>query len=124
MSDRDALVAACLAHPDEDTPKLVLADYLNDHGDPATGYALRWMVRFGKGPSWNQQQRMWEWYRRGFEDSWHDGNPRTRRMPLVYCWLPAVIGREMPNRFGRTWFVAVKRLGTALERIRSLTEIT
>ncbi len=29
-SDRDALIAAILAHPDEDTPRLIFADYLTD----------------------------------------------------------------------------------------------
>ncbi|MCI0703269.1 MAG: TIGR02996 domain-containing protein [Planctomycetia bacterium] len=33
MSDRDALLAAILANPDEDTPRLVYADWLDEHGD-------------------------------------------------------------------------------------------
>lgn len=33
MSDRRALMAAILANPDEDTPRLALADWLDEHGD-------------------------------------------------------------------------------------------
>src|SRR5215831_15748339 len=31
MSDEDALLAAIAAHPDEDTPRLVFADWLDEH---------------------------------------------------------------------------------------------
>jgi uncharacterized protein (TIGR02996 family) len=33
VDDRRALMAAILAHPDEDTPRLALADWLQEHGD-------------------------------------------------------------------------------------------
>ena len=33
MTDRDALTRAVCAHPDEDTPRLAFADYLDEHGD-------------------------------------------------------------------------------------------
>ncbi len=33
MSDRDALLAAIRAHPDEDTPRLAYADWLEENGD-------------------------------------------------------------------------------------------
>lgn len=41
MSDLDALVAAALDRPCDDTPRLVLADWLDDHGHPDRGLALR-----------------------------------------------------------------------------------
>lgn len=34
LSDRDALLAAIRANPDEDTPRLALADWLDENGDP------------------------------------------------------------------------------------------
>jgi uncharacterized protein (TIGR02996 family) len=34
MSDGEALFRAILAYPDDDTPRLVYADYLDEHGDP------------------------------------------------------------------------------------------
>ena len=35
LSDRDALLAAIRAHPEEDTPRLMLADWLDEQGDDA-----------------------------------------------------------------------------------------
>ncbi|MBN9118381.1 MAG: TIGR02996 domain-containing protein [Planctomycetes bacterium] len=41
MSDRDALIAAILANPDEDTPRLVFADWLDEHGDAPRAEFIR-----------------------------------------------------------------------------------
>ena len=35
MDERRALLLAAIAHPDEDTPRLALADWLDEHGDGA-----------------------------------------------------------------------------------------
>ena len=42
MSDHDALLAAILANPDEDTPRLALADWLDEHGDANA----RWQAQY------------------------------------------------------------------------------
>jgi uncharacterized protein (TIGR02996 family) len=44
MSDEKALLAAILANPDEDTPRLVYADWLQEHGD-ASGLARAEFIR-------------------------------------------------------------------------------
>jgi uncharacterized protein (TIGR02996 family) len=41
MSDEDALLAAIAAHPDEDTPRLMYADWLDEHGDPVRAEFIR-----------------------------------------------------------------------------------
>ncbi|MBY0455899.1 MAG: TIGR02996 domain-containing protein [Gemmataceae bacterium] len=41
MSDEDALLAAIRAHPDEDTPRLIYADWLDEHGDSARAEFIR-----------------------------------------------------------------------------------
>jgi uncharacterized protein (TIGR02996 family) len=41
MSDGDALLAAILAHPDEDTPRLVYADWLDENGQPDRAEFIR-----------------------------------------------------------------------------------
>ena len=33
MTDREALIRAVCAHPDEDTPRLAFADWLDEYGD-------------------------------------------------------------------------------------------
>lgn len=44
MTDRDALLAAILANPDEDTPRLMFADWLKDNGEPDRGELVRLQV--------------------------------------------------------------------------------
>lgn len=41
MTDRDALYAAILAHPDEDTPRLLYADWLEEHGQAKAANYIR-----------------------------------------------------------------------------------
>jgi uncharacterized protein (TIGR02996 family) len=41
VSDGDALLAAILANPDEDTPRLVFADYLQENGEQARAEFVR-----------------------------------------------------------------------------------
>jgi uncharacterized protein (TIGR02996 family) len=51
VSDGDALLAAIAAHPDDDTPRLVYADWLDEHNDP--GPAGRASSPGGAGPGTN-----------------------------------------------------------------------
>ena len=44
MTDDAALFAACLARPSDDTPRLVLADWYDDHGEDEFAWALRAQV--------------------------------------------------------------------------------
>lgn len=41
MSDRDSLLAAIRGHPEEDTPRLMFADWLEEHGDEVRAEFLR-----------------------------------------------------------------------------------
>ena len=41
MSDEDALLAAIAAHPEEDTPRLAYADWLDEHADAFPGAGTR-----------------------------------------------------------------------------------
>ena len=50
---RDALYAAILAHPDEDTPRLVYADYVEEHGDSARAEFIRAQVRLAAMNEWD-----------------------------------------------------------------------
>lgn len=44
MSDEDALLGAIAAHPEEDTPRLVFADWLDEHGRHARAEFIRVQV--------------------------------------------------------------------------------
>jgi uncharacterized protein (TIGR02996 family) len=62
LAERDALYQAILANPDDDAPRLVYADWLEEHGDAlpqgreaALGYAqfIRAQVRLAKAPPYD-----------------------------------------------------------------------
>jgi uncharacterized protein (TIGR02996 family) len=50
---RDALHAAICAHPDEDTPRLVYADYIEEHGDSARAEFIRAQCRLATMNEWD-----------------------------------------------------------------------
>jgi uncharacterized protein (TIGR02996 family) len=52
MSDRDALLAAIRAQPDEDTPRLVFADWLDEHDDPDRAAFIRAQVELDRTEPW------------------------------------------------------------------------
>ena len=41
MTDRDGFLAAIIAQPDDDVPRLVYADWLDEHGDPERAELIR-----------------------------------------------------------------------------------
>jgi uncharacterized protein (TIGR02996 family) len=48
VSERDALLAAALHHPDDDTPKLAFADWCDDNGDPKRAEFIREQVELDR----------------------------------------------------------------------------
>ena len=64
MSDRDALLAAVCAAPDDDTPRLVLADWLDENGDPDRAAYIRAAVARDReepwSPAWRAAHRRFE----------------------------------------------------------------
>lgn len=66
MTDRDALLAAVLANPDDDLPRLVYADWCEDRGDPDRAAFIRVQVERDRAepysPTWRaaaeQAQRL------------------------------------------------------------------
>jgi uncharacterized protein (TIGR02996 family) len=51
MSDADALLRAVLAAPDDDAPRLVYADWLEEHGDGARATFIRAQVELARLPA-------------------------------------------------------------------------
>jgi uncharacterized protein (TIGR02996 family) len=52
MSDRDALLAAIRAQPDEDVSRLMFADYLEEHDEPRRAAFIRAQVELARTPRW------------------------------------------------------------------------
>ena len=50
MSDGDALYRSVLAAPADDAPRLVYADWLDDHGDPERAEFIRLQVASANAP--------------------------------------------------------------------------
>jgi uncharacterized protein (TIGR02996 family) len=92
--DLRALLAACHAEPDDDTPRLVLADWLDEHDDPR-GELVRVQCRLhalpAGDPSYDalaeQHERWWEqygplWEKEAGNLMWDPG-PHDRGLPTI-----------------------------------------
>lgn len=58
MTDRDSLLAAVVADPDDPMPRLVFADYLDEHGDPDWAELIR--LQNGYFKHWTNAEDMKE----------------------------------------------------------------
>lgn len=54
MSDEDALLAAIIANPDDDTPRLVYADWLDENGQPERAEFIRVQIEVA---SWESSKK-------------------------------------------------------------------
>jgi uncharacterized protein (TIGR02996 family) len=82
MSTREALLAAIIAHPEDDTPRLVYADYLDETGDPndaARAELIRTQIDTASLPA---------------------GDPRRRELESV--------ARQLWERHREAWFAGIK----------------
>ncbi len=91
MTEREALYAAVLAAPDDDTPRLVFADYLDDTGDPADALRaefIRAHCGMGRAEPWSP-----EW--RGFRDRWTALHAAADRLgdKKTHPWAKHLTGR-------------------------------
>ena len=106
MDDHAALLAAVCDRPDDDTPRLVLADFLDDHGDPDRAAFVRAQVRLARTPEWEPfavacRHRRTEWS--------EYGTPFRAALPA----FPEGCGvewAEPPFRRGFGWRVRVGNL--------------
>ncbi len=57
MSDENALLRAIAAHPDEDTPRLALADYLDELGNPDRAAFIRGQIELARLPEDSMHRR-------------------------------------------------------------------
>lgn len=53
--ERNALLAAVLANPDDDLPRLVFADWLDENGDPDEARFIRSQIALATLPEWDPQ---------------------------------------------------------------------
>src|SRR5262245_24760592 len=81
--DEAAFWAAVAAAPDDDLPKLVFADRLDDRGDPRAA-CLRWLVAEHKRPAFDRiDTKTWDWWSREPADPLHYAlSPREYVLPI------------------------------------------
>ena len=87
--DADALLRAVLAAPDDDAPRLIYADWLDEHGDPARAEFIRVQVELARpGPDRGRRYQLMI---------------AERRLRLAYravwsAWLPRWAHRDLFRR--------------------------
>lgn len=57
LSDRDALLAAIIANPEEDIPRLMLADWLQENGEDARGQFIRRQIEVARVEPYSRAAR-------------------------------------------------------------------
>jgi uncharacterized protein (TIGR02996 family) len=55
MTDRAALLAAVCERSDDDTPRLVFADWCDDHGDADYARFIRAQIELARVPEWDRR---------------------------------------------------------------------
>lgn len=80
MSDHDALLNAIAEQPEEDTPRLMYADWLEENGDPERADFVRIQVRLAQPGLTGEEKaalvRRHRPYLTGFERRWKEELPR------------------------------------------------
>src|SRR5688500_9073233 len=110
MSDRDALLRAICEQPDEDTPRLVFADYLGEHDEAARAAFIRGQVELALTPVWEPF---------AVRCKWQDADTATGAAFIPT--LPKVDGfhvawHDRPFRRGFGWWLLVRTLSEWTER--------
>lgn len=102
MSDRDALLAAIRAQPDEDTPRLIFADWLDENDQPARAAFVRAQVELARTPPWEPFAVRCRWRAPEIVS----GKPFRRELPpdngLMVSWP------DEPFRRGFGWALNVR----------------
>ena len=104
-----ALLAACHREPDDDTPRLVLADWLQERDDPR-GELVRLQVRLAAMPAndpeydalFGQHQKWWKkygkWWEREVDTLIWDSGPHDRGRARRHEGARAGADRRRPRR--------------------------
>jgi uncharacterized protein (TIGR02996 family) len=104
VTDHDALLRAICDRPDDDTPRLAFADYLDDTGDPDRAAFVRAQVQLAHTPAWEP----FAVFCRHRKREWLDGKPWDRTLPPTDGWN--IEWHPPPFRRGLGWRVVVRAL--------------
>jgi len=114
MTDHDALVAAICADPDEDTPRLAYADFLQENGEPERAEFVRAQIDLARTPAWEPFAVLCKWRRL----DWFAGIPFRSALPPVdgfqLEWHPQAFRRGLGSRLNVRSLVAWDQVSPAL----------
>ena len=97
MGDEDSFWLALAERPDDDLPKRVFADWLDERGDPRAA-CLRWVVAHHIRPAHDTTEGTWDWWARPPRepDYYSAGDVQT-------SVLPANLFRRLKGRPTDVW---------------------
>jgi uncharacterized protein (TIGR02996 family) len=94
VTEREALYAAVCAQPDEDTPRLALADWLDEHGSKADAPRARF-IRVQIGLTHHEEQ----------SPSWRKLYAEERKLLTMLTRAKALVGDHLEKRVaGGVWY--------------------
>jgi uncharacterized protein (TIGR02996 family) len=102
--EADALLDAIFDHPDDDTPRLVYADWLQEHGQEDYAQFIRLQCAAAREKLWSEEaNRLWVeigrvWYR--LDGEWW---PATRERWLLPCRLRNYDDDHLASPIGLGW---------------------
>jgi uncharacterized protein (TIGR02996 family) len=114
MSDRDALLAAICAEPDEDTPRLAFADWCDEYGEPDRAAFVRAQVELARTPPWEPFAVRCKWRDQGVLTG------KRFRAELPKADGSHVAWEDRPFRRGFGWAVQVRTLSEWAARVEPL----
>ena len=97
MTDHDALLRAICDHPDDDTPRLIFADFLEENGEGDRAAFIRAQVELGRTPEWEP----FAVFCRHRRPEWEGGEPFRHTLPPVHGWNLEWPLRPFRRGFGR-----------------------
>jgi uncharacterized protein (TIGR02996 family) len=110
MSDHEALLAAICENPDEDTPRLVFADWLEERDQPERAAFVRSQVELARTPAWEPFAVLCKWR----QTDWLTGNPFQNTLPPVdgyhVEWHPEAFRRGFGWRLNVRSLIAWEQL--------------
>src|SRR5215213_3706099 len=107
MTDHDALLRAICEHPDDDTPRLIFADYLEENGQSDRAAFVRAQIEYAQTPEWEP----FAVFCRHRRSEWFTGEPFRDTLPPVDGWSvewPLYPPSDPPFRRGFGWAAIVR----------------
>lgn len=104
MTEHDALLAAICNEPEEDTPRLALADWLDEHDESEQAAFIRAQIELARTLPWEPFAVLCRWRQR----DWLSGKPFRRSLPPVDGFH--VEWHEQAFRRGLGWRLNVRSL--------------